>query len=136
MIAGLNTSLSFYLGAVLAWGVVGPITVATGLTKGKPVPGKYPGKFNYSGAARGGPRYWLLWPGLVILMVSAFMEVGLQWRSIGQGVKLAWSDICNTIRRRPLSNHGAVDDPAAPHEQVPVWVYSLACFLINHQRFG
>jgi hypothetical protein len=58
------------------------------------------------------------------LMVSAFVELGLQWRNIGQGMKLAWSDICSTIRRRPLSDASAVDDPAPPHEQFPLWVHS------------
>jgi uncharacterized oligopeptide transporter (OPT) family protein len=135
MIVGLNAALSFYLGAIMAWGVVGPITVAAGFTQGRPVP-KYPGRINYMGSAKGGPRYWLLWPGLVILMVSSFMEVGLQWRHIGQGLKLAWGDIYNTIRRRPLSDQGDVDDPAPPHAQVPLWVHSLAYFLINHQRSG
>jgi hypothetical protein len=125
MMVGLNAALSFYLGAIMAWGVVGPITVAAGFTKGQPVPGKFPGQINYAGSKKGGPRYWLLWPGLVILMLSAFLEVGLQWRQIGQGIKLAWSDICNTIRRRPLSDHDAIDDPAPRHEQVPLWVRSL-----------
>ena len=122
MIVGLNCSLSFLLGSFMAWGVTGPITVALGLTAGKP--DEFPGRMRYMSAAKGTPRCWLLWPGLVILMLSAFLEVGLQWRTIGQGLKLAWSDIWNTVRRRPLSNPNAVDDPARPYEQVPVWVDS------------
>jgi len=123
MVVGLNGALSFYLGCIMAWGIIGPITVAAGWTAGRV--GEHPGQIIYMSAAKGAPRFWLLWPGLMILMIHAFTEVALQWRSIGRGLKIAGSDLYNTFRRRPLSDESAVDDPAPRGDQVPIWVCSI-----------
>jgi len=123
MVVGLNAAVSFYLGCIMAWGIIGPITVAAGWTAGRV--GEHPGQIIYMSAAKGAPRFWLLWPGLMILMAHAFTEVALQWRSIGRGLKIAGSDLYNTFRRRPLSDESAVDDPAPRGDQVPMWVFSI-----------
>lgn len=62
-IAGLRASLSALLGAVLAWGVLGPLAVAQGWAK----PG--PAEPNASWFA---PLVeWLLWPGATLMVVAA-----------------------------------------------------------------
>ena len=74
MLSGMNASWSFLAGAVLAWGIIGPATVSTGLTQGIDL-----GEDNrwaytalhFDDIEEGtpSPRYWLLWPG-VLMCVS------------------------------------------------------------------
>lgn len=48
-LSGLNASWSFLGGSVLAWGVIGPLTVSQGVAFGEEVDaGRYPGWMNYS----------------------------------------------------------------------------------------
>lgn len=48
-LSGLNASWSFLGGSILAWGVLGPLTVATGAAVGQPVDAaNYPGWKSYS----------------------------------------------------------------------------------------
>jgi uncharacterized oligopeptide transporter (OPT) family protein len=119
LIVGLNGSLSFYLGAILAWGILGPITVATGVTAGKEAG---PHQWSYWAPSYGSPRYWLLWPGVFIMICSSLAEIMVNYKTIWGGIKAGVSDLYNTIRRRPLSGISSDGDPAAPADQVPIWV--------------
>ena len=122
MIIGLNSAISFYAGCVLAWGILGPsgpITVATGLTAGKLLPS---GRWIYSASAKGSPRYWLLWPGVFTMLCASVTEVAVSYKTIGKGIKLAFRELYDTIRRRPVAPESSVDDPMGPKDQVPLWV--------------
>jgi uncharacterized oligopeptide transporter (OPT) family protein len=120
IIVGLNGALSMYGGAILAWGVLGPITVATGLTAGKKA--IVEGYWTYTGGNYGTPRYWLLWPGVLMMICASVTEVLMNYKGLWEGIKLGSIDLYNTIRRRPMSAESSLDDPASPSEQVPIWV--------------
>ena len=69
MLVGLNPAFSFFGGTFLAWGVIGPILVATGTCFGLPLAeedpkwGSYMSYAHFSNIATApSPRYWLLWP--------------------------------------------------------------------------
>jgi len=47
LLTGRNASYSFFGGAIVAWGIIGPALVATGAAFGTPVSPKYPGYMNY-----------------------------------------------------------------------------------------
>ena len=49
-LSGLNASWSFLIGSILAWAVIGPLTVYTGAAMGQPVreDGSDPGWVSYS----------------------------------------------------------------------------------------
>ena len=76
MLSGLNASWSFFGGTVLAWGILGPITIAKGWTISKPngFDVEDPLWRNYfSMSAKdyingSSPRYWMLWPGIMIML--------------------------------------------------------------------
>jgi len=75
MLSGLNASWSFLAGAFLAWGIIGPATVATGLTQGVDL--GEDSRWTYAALSFKGtvggkpsPRYWLLWPGVSMYVSS------------------------------------------------------------------
>lgn len=67
MLTGLNASWSFFGGAVLAWGIIGPTLVHYGAASGVPVSPDYPGYINYMNMVledpvnNPSPRYWMIW---------------------------------------------------------------------------
>ena len=120
IIVGLNATLSFYFGCILAWGIIGPITVATGATTG--TPGAHAGEVSYFRARKGSPRYWMLWPGVLIMLCASLTEIAVNYKVIGAGIKAGCNDLYNTIRKRPLTTAQVIADPASPADQVPIWV--------------
>lgn len=62
----LNAALSYLLGTVLAWGVVGPIIVDRGAAIGIPYAPDYPELLTYNAfiltqfSTTPSPRYWML----------------------------------------------------------------------------
>ena len=67
MLTGLNASWSFFGGAVLAWGIIGPSLIHYGAASGVPVSPEYPGYMNYMNMVltdpvnNPSPRYWMIW---------------------------------------------------------------------------
>jgi uncharacterized oligopeptide transporter (OPT) family protein len=121
MIVGWNGSLSFYGGCVLAWGFLGPLSVALGWTKGIEVS---PGRWIYFSNKYGHPRYWLLWPGVFIMLCASVTELLVQYKVLWGGIKAGLKDLMDTIRRRPLSISSG-EDPMGPADQVPIWVLAV-----------
>jgi uncharacterized oligopeptide transporter (OPT) family protein len=87
MLSGLNASWSFFLGSVLAWGVIAPSLVKNGLAVGvRPDRVNWPDVWSYqtlnftgtdtaSYIDKPSPRYWLLWPGVLIMLLYSFTDV-------------------------------------------------------------
>jgi hypothetical protein len=81
MLSGINASYSFWGGSFLAWAIIGPALVATGKAFGEAVnPKQFPGYISYYGMVlddpvnHPSPRYWLIWPGTLVLIASTFAE--------------------------------------------------------------
>ncbi|KAK7676399.1 hypothetical protein QCA50_011467 [Cerrena zonata] len=83
MLSGLNASWSFMGGAVLAWGIIAPSIVKNGLAFGISVSDEFP-LVSYQGLSftdtskyitAPSPRYWLLWPGVLMMLVYSFAEL-------------------------------------------------------------
>jgi hypothetical protein len=85
MLSGLNASWSFFLGSVLAWGIIAPSLVKNGLAVGvQPDPVNWPDVWSYQAlnftdvtvyVEKPSPRYWLLWPGVLIMLLFSFADV-------------------------------------------------------------
>ncbi|KAF5330038.1 hypothetical protein D9611_010470 [Ephemerocybe angulata] len=85
MLSGLNASWSFLGGSVLAWGIIAPSIVKTGKAVLKPIdPEEFPGwasvmamvyKDPEQYITGPSPRYWLLWPGVFIMLVYSFADI-------------------------------------------------------------
>ncbi|KAI8821685.1 OPT oligopeptide transporter protein-domain-containing protein [Fimicolochytrium jonesii] len=138
MLSGMNASASLAFGSFLAWGLIGPMLVANGLAFGGPKqllmgmeptdPGFEPDYIHYMAAITAdpknapSPRYWMLWPGVMLMVVTSFAELGWNWKYIYSGLKGA---IDGVFRKNGGADVDGEDvDPAPAHEQVPVWAWS------------
>ena len=69
-LVGMRVGASMLVGAVVAWGLVGPWAKSSGLAAGEVM--------SYAD----GPRGWLLWPGVALMVMDAFGNLALSWKSI------------------------------------------------------
>jgi OPT family oligopeptide transporter len=115
MMTGTNTNLSFLLGTVLAWGVVGPLLLKYGIVVDI-------ASFNKNSPARPSARYWLLWPGVTLMLVSSFTELFCQWPTLWRGIKNGIAQLTGGSE-----SDEAIEDPAPDDEQVPTmwWMVGL-----------
>ncbi|KAK3070397.1 hypothetical protein LTR53_005664 [Teratosphaeriaceae sp. CCFEE 6253] len=152
ILVGLNTAISFFAGSVLAWGIIGPALVHQGIAFGKDIleegdPGyeNWGGLVNFfgmSGSAASkstpSPRFWMLWPGVLVMIVVSFTELGLQYRVfyyVGKAIWRASCDGMNTVvhsmgkkspwleSRTAREESHLVEDPASRAEQIKVWMW-------------
>lgn len=70
ILIGIRIGASLLVGAVLAWGIVGPLGNELGWFTGKIM--------SYKDGARG----WLLWPGVALMVTEALMAVVFSYKSI------------------------------------------------------
>lgn len=69
-LVGMRVGASMLAGAIVAWGLVGPWAKSSGLAAGEVM--------SYAD----GPRGWLLWPGVALMVMDAFGNLALSWKSI------------------------------------------------------
>lgn len=89
ILIGPRVGASLLLGAIAGWGVLGPIAQSAGWAPGSIM------------AYSDGPRGWLLWPGVAIMVSDALTSLALSWRTI-----------LNTFTRK--SSDADVNDTAEP----------------------
>ena len=149
MLVGLNSAVSWWLGTVFAWGLAGPLLVKYGECIGKhPVEeGKWSSYVSYNdmkGITKVGftpsPRYWFLWPGVMVLIVYSMVEFILHGKVIYDGAKYAVrssaASLNTFMQKRGKSNSflekqaakaeaegEMVEDFATADEQVPTWLW-------------
>jgi uncharacterized oligopeptide transporter (OPT) family protein len=130
MMTPMNTHISANGGSLLAWGLLGPILLATGIApgdrfqmKGTIVDGKLIGVTKLVTA-----RYWLLWPGLAMMMSASFTELLTQrkmlisaFNSIVTSIKSSYERFRQRASSEPVStvadDDEFDDDPVPDHEQ-------------------
>ncbi|KAM0438475.1 hypothetical protein ACHAPT_001224 [Fusarium lateritium] len=148
ILVGLNAAISWWGGTVVAWGLIGPLLVHYGECIGIMVgEGKWEGltRFNVmTGVDEPGyvpsPRYWLLWPGVMVLMVYSLIEFFLHAKVVWDGMKFAMRESARSINNRLQARgrhvsflekqaakadeaSGLVEDFAPLDQQVPTWIW-------------
>jgi len=146
ILIGLNPAISMFIGALTAWGLIGPLLVHYNVCIGiqlAPDDPKWDSYYTFAsladlGSATPSPRYWLLWPGVMVMVCCSMAELIIQYKVIGVGFKAIWNQSCaginNMLTKRGKSSpffakHGAerpktddmIEDPAAPEDQVKMW---------------
>ncbi|TFK48797.1 OPT oligopeptide transporter [Heliocybe sulcata] len=132
LLVGLNSATSFLGGSILAWGIIAPVLVSTGKAIGTTVSPDYPGYVNMMGMALDdpvhapSPRYWLIWPGTLMLLCASFAEVFCNFKSIITAVKHMIVPLIAKLRKTDIkvAEEYLIQDPAPPHEQVPIWLWT------------
>ncbi|KAG8938937.1 hypothetical protein FRC04_007233 [Tulasnella sp. 424] len=100
MLSGLNAPWSFLGGSILAWGIIAPALIVTGkaiavdISDDKSMQAMKFKTFDDHLDAPS-PRYWLLWPGVLIMLVCEY-TLGM---SSGSLIRAA-GGLCTTIRNR------------------------------------
>lgn len=96
MLSGLNASYSFFMGAVIAWGIIAPSLVKNGLAFGVPVDPNFPQIISYQAMSFSdvnkyvtapSPRYWLLWPGVLMMLLYSFADVVMSLVPVFQNMR-------------------------------------------------
>jgi uncharacterized oligopeptide transporter (OPT) family protein len=150
ILVGLNAAISWFAGTIFAFGFAGPLLVHYGECIGiKRIPDdpKWDSWVNFNSMGGIGepgyvpsPRYWFLWPGVMVLIVYSMSEFVLHFRVIYDGLKYALREssisINNQLQKRGktnkffekqaakgLENSSLVEDFAPPSQQVAVWVW-------------
>lgn len=134
---GMNAAYSFFVGSVVAWGIVGPIIARTGTAPQyvtlSPEHPDWRGYHSMNLRSRlspkgfdpiryPSPRYWLLWPGVMLMLCASFAEIFMSGGIIWRGIKQVLQSIYYKIRRQESQVFkDAIDDPAPPHTQIPSW---------------
>lgn len=152
MLVGLNVGISFFSGAVLAWGIIGPLLVRTGSAFGAAASDdpKWADYINYVSLSptfttkdHPSPRYWLLWPGVLCMIVVSMVELGCQYKVFlytGKALSRATANFVNDYIRKDerLAAAGKqeesdlVEDFAPPSQLVRPWMWGsglLACLI-------
>ncbi|KAG8958554.1 hypothetical protein FRC05_008783 [Tulasnella sp. 425] len=147
MLSGLNASWSFLGGSILAWGIIAPALIATGKAVAVDISDEFPLKSmqamkfktfdDYLYAPS--PRYWLLWPGVLIMLVFSFVELGMSSGSLiraAGGVRTTIRNRVERYRNRNDPNAVYVDkddnDPCPPEDRVPnyAWIGAIALSML------
>jgi uncharacterized oligopeptide transporter (OPT) family protein len=116
-IMGLRVATSMFVGAVVFYGIIGPILVERGIAE--------PG---YRGIVS-----WVLWPSTAMMVASGLLSFGLKWRTVLR----AFAGL-----GRLVGGSAAVDDDPLAHVEVPSsWfivgtlVAGTACVVLGHLLF-
>ncbi|KAI7408315.1 hypothetical protein KC328_g27 [Hortaea werneckii] len=149
MLIGLNVAWSMMAGTIIAWGLGGPllvkygVCVGTKLAEDDPHWSKYTSYYSLSniGEAPPSPRYWFLWPGVMIMVCASMAELFIQYKTIWLGLKTAYTHgmggINNMLKKRGqnsafLEKQSArqlaedhVEDFATREQQVPDWLWMV-----------
>ncbi|KAI1339400.1 OPT oligopeptide transporter protein-domain-containing protein [Xylariaceae sp. FL0016] len=155
MLIGMNSALSLFGGSILAWAIIGPALVhygeCIGVQQVEDDP-RWASYYSFASLANLGhqtpsPRYWLLWPGVMIMVCSSMAELFVQYKVLGQAGRTVWQRGCSGINNmlvkrgkqsgffsrqaaKTVTDDGTlVADPARPEDQVPMWVWMIGLIL-------
>ncbi|KAF9404745.1 hypothetical protein BGZ94_003973 [Podila epigama] len=113
-----STVFSFLLGELIAFGIAGPLMVQSGYLSGK-------SGFEPEAPSVATATSFFLWPGIAMMVVTAFAEVGAQGPALYNGVKLGVQELRNSVRKLfkkqaivSQSNYVSKDTTPA-HELIP-----------------
>ncbi|KAF7426231.1 hypothetical protein PC9H_008598 [Pleurotus ostreatus] len=140
MLSGLNASWSFFGGSVLAWGIIAPSLVKNGLAVGVPADEVFPERISYQALSfrdpdqyvdAPSPRYWLLWPGVLVMLLYSFADILLSLTPFFKTLfaSSAWSglDPRTWVGTRELDPED--EDQTPMEDRIPFSWWSTGLFL-------
>ena len=142
MLSGINASWSFFGGSILAWGVIAPSLVKNGLAFGLAASDDYP-LITYNALSfkdpvlyttHPSPRYWLLWPGVLMMLLYSFADLAMNSGSmIASMRKVGFNpNPVSWFREDPDYNPDDDEDLSPRADRVPTlwWVTGLILSII------
>ncbi|KAI0392605.1 OPT oligopeptide transporter protein-domain-containing protein [Xylariaceae sp. FL0594] len=150
ILIGMNSALSLFAGAVISWAIIAPVLVHYGECIGKQVTDDpyWHGYYSFThlnnlGHETPSPRYWLLWPGVLIMVATSIAELLVQYKVLAHAGRAVWKSMATGMNTVVVKVKGSpspwleaqsnkyeddpnmVADPAKPEDQVPMWVWML-----------
>jgi len=134
MLSGLNASWSFFGGSVLAWGIIAPSLVKNGLATGVPASDTFPEMISYQALSytdpaqyvhQPSPRYWLLWPGILLMIAYSFTDIALNTTA---GIKKSGLGISPKSWFRASTEEEDEDD-TPKSDRIPTLWWTVGLFL-------
>ncbi|KAJ3205572.1 hypothetical protein HDU83_007140 [Entophlyctis luteolus] len=136
MLSGPNASYSMFFGSLLAYGILGPQLVKNGLAVGRFNGGNATklDEWLYFGSnpikGRATPRFWMLWPGVAMMLAHSLAEMAMNYKSLANAIRLGIAEIVSLVTRKENTNTEVDDeDPATPAERVATWEWVLGVFI-------
>lgn len=152
MILGFNIAYSWYLGYVLAFGVIGPILVAHGHAQGIAYDPRYPDLVTFMALEipdplnYPSPRYWLLWSAILMMVTASLTNLVVNWKLLFVSVQYGYISAVRffqtsitRIRQRESSflarqvsrpmSHSRITDHSPKRDQVPALEFWVAVLL-------
>lgn len=126
-----STVFSFMAGSITAFGIAGPLMTDAGYLWGKKDFIRPPDKPLTTVASA---QSWFIWPGIAMMVLSAFSELGVNWRSLYFSLQVVVREGRNVIRKLSkkealvVETGGQVSKDTTPeHEMIPTswWVSGL-----------
>lgn len=146
LLTGRNAGYSFFGGTIVAWGIVAPCLVHYGVAFGTAVSAAYPGYMNYQGMVLDdpvnapSPRYWLVWPGTMLLLAGAFAEVFANYKALWATLLQVLEPVLMKVRgKAPTYNKDdLIEEPCTKDELVPAWMWGggLRKSIQYYRRYG
>ncbi|KAM5349266.1 hypothetical protein ACJ41O_005773 [Fusarium nematophilum] len=138
MMIDLNASLSYLLGSVLAWGVIGPVLVKTGAAVGLAAFPNYPDMVTYNAFipdqfdTTPSPRYWVLWPAIFMMLATSLTSILYEARGFARLAKLGGRQLRRRFAGRREEDSSLMDrddddgipDPIAKEHRVRWWEWT------------
>jgi hypothetical protein len=79
------------------------------------------------------PRYWLLWPGVLVMIVFSFLEIGMSSRHLFGDLFRASKDIGPAIKRIFVKDPNYIpeedNDPAPYEDRVKDWWWQVGVII-------
>jgi uncharacterized oligopeptide transporter (OPT) family protein len=97
---GPRVAISLLLGAIVSWGILAPLSLNQGWVDGPIM------------SLGSGPRGWILWPGVAIMLADALTSLALSWKTISRTFRFT------------KDTSAAVDPDAIPNRW---WMSGLFC---------
>ncbi|KAM5354844.1 hypothetical protein ACJ41O_001490 [Fusarium nematophilum] len=103
MLIPLNVALSWLLGYCVSYGIIGPVIVAKGLAVGVPYNPTYPDLVTYMAldavdlVSAPSPRYWLMWPAILVTVCATFTDVLVHWRMLRHALRVGGSRLAGVL---------------------------------------
>ncbi|TCD62765.1 hypothetical protein EIP91_006437 [Steccherinum ochraceum] len=131
LLSGINASWSFLGGSVLAWGIISPSLIRTGRAVGVSISDDYPlvsyQALNFADLSdfvdAPSPRYWLLWPGVLMMLVYSFVDLFMSvlptiLKLRASSFKINW-DVRAWLQ--DAQDRDDDEDPTPVADRVPMW---------------
>ncbi|KAF9114453.1 hypothetical protein BGX27_010764 [Mortierella sp. AM989] len=122
-----STAFSFVLGELIAFGIAGPLMTSSGYLTGRAGFPELP--------AIGSAQSWFLWPGVGMMVFTAFSELGANGPALYHGIVGGVREVRNVIRKvqkkTPLvDKSGYVSKDNTPEDElIPTWWWMSGLFI-------